>query len=257
MKTVRRLFCLAAVVLPGFVLAQDLPLARTMMDGAMAELSGHSRLTLILNGTETDGGNQHTFSAVVAIEFGFNNGRQSVRTEVLDYRDNQLRKRVAGDGERFWTYDLIGKVYTSTEYGTAPHAGKERERLFQNMLLRLKGEQTFLAKLLKDTYGGTLNAATAWTPWRPNAQVKVESENIVCTATAPSPNRLTYSLEKTPGFGYSLKSVDYLEETRISGRVRTTQWTVGIYRNWLPDTTSWTFVPPAGSHSVSVSEIGG
>ncbi len=256
MRTVRRLFLLLTVALPGLVLAQDLQSARVMMDGALAELATHNRLTLVLNGTENDGGKLHSFSAVLKVGFSIQTGRQLVQMEMLDYRDDQLRKRVAGDGERFWAYDLIGKVYTSTEYGTVAHAGKERERLFQNMLLRLKGEQTFLARLVKDAYGGTLNASTAWMPWRSSSTVSVQGENIVCTSTAPSPNRLTYSLQQTPGFGFTLMGVDYFEEARIGSKVRTTQWTVSIYRDHIPDGTSWVFIPPVGSRAVSVSEGG-
>jgi hypothetical protein len=256
MRTVRRLFWLLAFGMPGLVSAQDLESARVMMDGALTELGTHNRLTLILNGTENDGGKVHSFSAVLKVGFSLVTSRQVVQMELLDFRDNQLRKRVAGDGERFWDYDLMGKVYTSTEYGTARYAGKERERLFQNMLLRLKGEQTFLARLIKDTYGGTLNASTAWVPWRPSSSVSVQGENIVCTSTAPSPNRLTYSLQQTPGFGYTLMGVDYFEEALVGNKLRTTQWTVSIMRDHIPDGTSWVFVPPVGSRAVSVSEGG-
>ncbi len=256
MSDVRRLFCLLAVAVPGLVLSQELQSARVMMDGAMAELATHDRLTLVLSGTEDDGGKHHTFSAVLKVGFSIQNGRQVAQMELLDYRDDQLRKRVAGDGERFWAYDLIGKVYTSTEYGTASYTGKEKERLFQNMLLRLKGEQTFLARLVKDAFGGSTGARSAWVPWRPNSNVSVRGEDIVCASDAPTPNRLTYSLEQTPGFGFSLKNVSYFEETRISNRVRTTQWTVSIFRDHLPEGTSWLFVPPVGSRAVSVNEGG-
>ncbi len=257
MRTVRRLFLLLAVAVPGLVFAQDLQSARVMMEGALAELATHKQLTLVLSGTENDGGREHKFSAVLAIEFSIQNGRQVAKMELLDYRDNQLQKRVAADGERFWAYDLKGKVYTSTEYGTAAYVGKEKERLFQNMLLRMKGGQTFLARLVKDAFGGTLNASSAWMPWRPNAKVSVQGENIVCASTAPTANTLTYALEPVIGFGYALKGVDYTEETLISGRVRSTQWTVSIFRDQLAQGTSWVFVPPAGSRAVSVNEIGG
>jgi hypothetical protein len=254
---VRRIFGLIVLGLPGLALAQDLATARIMMDGALTELSGHSRLTLALNGTEKDGNRTKTFSAVLAVAFTIQNGQQKVHCELLDYRDNQLTNRSAGDGERFWDYDVRGKAYTSTEYGTARFVGAERERLFQNMMLRFEGEQTFLAKLLRDTYGGKLKASTAWLPWRPSANVSVQGESIVCSATIPSPNRLTYYLQKENGFGWALNSADYHEEAVISGRTRVTQWTVSIYRDYLPQGTSWLFVPPAGSRALAVNEAGG
>jgi hypothetical protein len=238
-------------------LAQDLTTARLRMDGALAELASHERLTLVLNGTEKDGNRDHSFSAVLAMAFSIQNGRQVVNLELLSYRDDQLVRRAAGDGERFWDYDVRAKTYTSTEYGTATHAGKERERLFKNMLLRFKGEQTFLARLTKDAFGGDMNAPTAWMPWRPNANVSVQSNDIVCTTTVPNRNVLTYSLQPEVGYGWSLNSVTYYEETVISSRTRVTQWNVTIFRDQLPQQTSWAFVPPPGSRAVAVQEVGG
>ena len=227
-----------------------------MMDGALAELASNQSLTMVLTGTETDGNKTHTFNAVLASSFSIANGQQLAQLELLDYRDNQLQRRVAADGVRFWDYDVRGKTYTSTEYGSGRFAGSERERLFQNMLRRLKGEKTFLARLMQDAYGGKLNARTAWLPWRPNASVSVQGDSIVCTTSIPNPNVLTYTLQREVGFGWSIASIDYYEETVISSRTRITRWNVAFYRDSIPQGTSWQFVPPAGSRALAVDEGG-
>ena len=256
-RLVRRLICLAVLAVPALGPAQGLQDARTIMDSALAELSTHRQVTLVLEGTQDDGGLQRSFTAILAIEFSIRNGRQWVTTELMDYRDGQLIGRIAGDGERFWDYDVKSKVYKSTEYGTAHYVGKERERLFQNLALRMKGDQTVMARLLKDAFGGTLNASAAWLPWRSNSQVTIEGSGIVCRSNAPSPNTTTYRVVQTPGFGWALDGIDYIEEAVVSGRRRITQWRVSIQRDLIPQGTSWFFVPPAGSRAVSVSEVGG
>jgi hypothetical protein len=227
------------------------------MDAAMAELAAHSDLTLVLEGTETDGQNQVAIRAMASVNHAVISGRSVPRIEFLRYQGNQLLTRAAADGERFWNYDLAKREYTSAEYGTAAFAGKERDRLYQNVLLRSKDEQTFLAKLLKDTYSGGFGQRSNWQPWRPSADVKVEGENIVCTSTVPASGRLTYMMKLEPGFGWRLNGAEYLEQSTISGRTRTVQWTVTIFRDQLPQGTSFLFVPPAGSRGVAVNEARG
>lgn len=256
-KDVKRIWALFVVSLPGLALGQDLQTARMMMDGAMAELATHTDLTLVLDGTETDGQVQTTFRAMASVNHVLLNGRNVPRIEFLKYQGNQLLTRAAADGERFWNYDLIKREYTSADYATAAFIGKERERLFQNVLLRSKDEQTFLAKLLKDTYSAGVGQRSNWQPWRPSAVVKIEGESIVCTSTVPAPGRLTYIMKNEPGFGWRLNGAEYLEESTISGRLRTIQWTVTIFRGQLPQGTSFLFVPPTGARAVAVNETRG
>ena len=228
-----------------------------MMDGAMAELATHNQLTLVLNGTETDGQNQHALYASVAVSFMSLNGRIVPRMEVLSFRDNLLLSRSAADGERFWNYSLSDKAYTSTDYATASYVGKERDRLFQNMLLRSKSDQTFLAKLLKETFTSSVNSRTSWLPWRPNAAVQVSGTDIFCNSTVPNASQLTYNLQADQGFGFLMLGAQYFEQSTISGRTRTTQWTLSILRDQIPQGTSFVFVPPAGSHAIAVDESRG
>ena len=259
---VKRAFVLVASFIASICVADDLATARLMMDRAHAELGTHRSLTVVLSSRVTDGQAVRNERIELAVMFSTRpvetSFKQLAQLELLEYRDGVLLSRIAGDGVRYWEYDVAKNQYSGTEYGSARHVGNERNRLFQNLVRRSTGARAFLARLLADGFGTTsvLPSAgnRAWFPWRPNAVVSMNGNNIVCDATTPTPNRLTYILEPAPGFGYSLKGAQYIEQTSISGRTRTTEWTVTIYPDTIPKDTSFEFVPPQGSRSVSVEE---
>ena len=56
--TVRRRFALLAALIPVFACADDLAMAKQMMGTALGELAGHTRLTVVLSGSVTDGTRQ-------------------------------------------------------------------------------------------------------------------------------------------------------------------------------------------------------
>ena len=77
---------------------------------------------------------------------------------IQEYRDSQILTRSAADGQRFWNYDVRDREYTSSPYATAGFVGNEKDRLYQNLVLRSKGAQNLLAHLMRDTYTGDLSS---------------------------------------------------------------------------------------------------
>ena len=246
-------------------MADDLAAARVMMRSAMNELGSNDKLTILVTGVETDGDKETEIRIDLAVMFSLvpvgDSFRQVAQLELLSIRDKQLTYRIAADGDRFWHYDLAKKQYTSTEYGTAKFVGQERNRLFKNLAVRSQGVQTFLSRLMADAFVTSFasgNAArSAWLPWRPNSAVTVDGSDVVCDSRIPSESTLTYVLEAGTGFGHWMKGATYFEESTISGRRRTVRWKAVIYRGEIPRDTSFEFVPPQGSHAVSVEEAGG
>ena len=246
-------------------MADDLLLARSMMRSAMNELGSHELLTIVVTGVETDGDKKTEFRLDLAVRFSLlavgDSFRQVAQLELLSYRDGQLTYRAAGDGDRYWHYDLAKRQYTSTEYGTVKYVGRERSRLFKNMLVRSQGAQTFLSRLMADAFvtglAGSGATRSAWLPWRPTSTVTVSGSDVVCYSGIPSQSRLTYILESGTGFRHWLRGASYIEQSTISGRKRTVQWQALIVPDEIPRDTSFEFVPPEGSRAVSVEEAGG
>lgn len=254
----RRSLALLAILVPGLVWAQDYDAAKAVMNGAIAELATHSRLTINLTGIETDGTKKTPIGVSLALETFLVDSRPVPFIEVMDFKNDQVVSRSAGDGQRFWNYVLSNKTYTSVDYGTAPFVGKEKDRLYQNLVLRSKGAQAFVARLMKDTYVGGEFTRANWAPWRPNSTVTFDSAgNVVCTSVQPNLSRLTYVLSRDSFGAFILTGAEYYEESSISGRLRTTTWSMAIVRDEYPKGTSFQFVPPAGSRSVSVNETRG
>src|SRR5690349_21854669 len=118
-RLVRRRFALfVAALVPGLALADDLALARQVMGSALSELSTHGRVTIVLNGTETDADKTNTIYVALAMETFIVDNRPVPYLEVLEYKNNEVLNRSAADGARFWNYDTKDREYTSTEYAT-------------------------------------------------------------------------------------------------------------------------------------------
>ncbi|HXH60809.1 MAG TPA: hypothetical protein VNI20_05565 [Fimbriimonadaceae bacterium] len=254
----KRLFLLLGLVVAGGVRADDLQLARQIMDGTMAELASHSDVWVVLSGTQTDGTTKTTFRYDLSIHHAPVNSRIVTWMELLDWQNGNLANRYAGDGTRFWTYNLGRKEYTSADYSTSLYPGKEQQRLFQNLLRRSQGPETFLARLMIDSYMKfSTGQGSAWMPWRPSAQVAVGPNTIVCSSTSPVSNTLTYGFKQVPSIGYVFTGAEYYEETVVSGKTRTTTWQVQVFQDQVRQGSIYTFVPPVGSHAIAVSEAGG
>ncbi len=246
-------------------MADDLRLAQSMMRSAMNELGSHEELTIVVTGLEIDGDKKTEIRLDLAVRFSLlavgDSFRQVAQLELLSYRDGRMTYRAAGDGDRYWHYDLAKKQYTSTEYGTAKYVGQERSRMFKNMSVRSQGVQTFLSRLMADAFvtglASTGATRSAWLPWRPTSTVTVDGSNVICESSIPSQSQLTYILESGTGFRHLLRGASYIEQSIISGRKRTVQWQALIVRDEIPRDTSFEFVPPVGSRAVSVEEAGG
>lgn len=246
------------MLVPGLSLAQDYEAAKAVMDGALAELATQSRLTMTLTGIEADGQKKTPLYVSLGLETFIVDNRPVPFLEVMDFRSNQIVSRSAADGQRFWNYTVADRTYTSADYATAPFVGKEKDRLYQNLVLRSKGPQAFIARLMKDAYvGGELTRAN-WSPWRPNSTVTFDAAgNVVCTSNLPNPSTLTYILSRNAGGTFVLDGAQYVETSVISGRTRSTTWTLTITRGQYPQGTSFQFVPPQGSRAIAISEARG
>ena len=226
-----------------------------MIDGALAELASHNSFTVVLIGKETDGDVETGIRIDLAYSHSFVGGKPVAQIELLNIRGNDLVSRIAGDGDRMWTYYVAKNQYSSSEYGTGEYLGRERTRLFQVLAKRSDGAQTFISRLLIDTFAHDVKSSSLWMPWRPSSTVTLNpAGNIVCDSSTPSPSQLTYFIAKDEFFRYRLSSVKYFEQSRISGRLRTIEWEATIYRDWVPKDTSYYFVPPKGSRAIAVSQ---
>ena len=255
--TVRRRIALLAALIPVFASADDLAMAKQMMGSALGELAGQTRLTVVLSGIETDGTRKNSIYVALALDTYMVDNRPVPYLEVTEYRNNELLTRSAADGTRFWNYDLKDREYTSVDYATASFVGKEKERLYQNLMLRSKGASNLVARLMKDVYTGDINTRSNWQPWRPGATVTLDDAgNIVCDSAIPNTNKLTYVMARTQ-FGYTLEAMKYYEESKISDRWRTSTWDVTIHRSYLPDDVSFQFVPPKGARAIAINEARG
>lgn len=229
-----------------------------MIDGAMAELASHNRFTVVLIGKETDGDVETGIRIDLAYSYSIVKGKPVSRIELLNMRGDALVSRIAGDGDRVWNYDVVRNQYSSSEYGTGNFIGRERERLFQVLAQMSDGAQTFVSRLLIDSFARAGISRSQWMPWRPSSTVSLDpAGNVVCESSTPSPSQLTYVLAKDPFFRYRLTSAKYIERSQISGRPRTIEWEATIYPDWIPKDTSYDFVPPKGSRPVSVSQAHG
>lgn len=254
---------LGGLAMASFASADDLVLARSMMAEALYELSGHSRVTIDIQGKEAYRGLESPFRVTIALGGATMSGVNTSLFEAAFTRNGYLTHRLAGDGQLLWFWDHEAKTYSSSRYqredATSAYTDY-RHRLLQAIQRRSAGPSTWATHILMDAFGaGTTNVSNLsgnWRPWQPMASTFVTSggstATISCSVTTPYPQTFAYWLDNS-GSGYRLTGGEGRQSATINGSLREVEWQATITRGALPVDFNSRFVPPAGSRSVSVS----
>ncbi len=233
--------------------------ARNVMANALVNLGQRSAVTIDLDGTISNSNMTIPIRCTAAVQFADYNGRPSAYLELITYQNNRMTHRIAGDGQRLWSYDTAKREYTSAVYGT--EAGDQLPNLRRQMLMlgsrwapQLAGQPM---KTLLDAFAGSdYETMTAkWTPWIPTAQTAWNGETMEITATSTQrgTNQMTYSFDMDDYGNYHLKSVYFKNSLLINGDWNVTEWTATVTPNSVPTDTIYTFEPPRGSRAVAVT----
>lgn len=223
---------------------------------ALSELRAHDALTVSLVGSEEVGGNATPFAFLFNLKREVRSGHPTWLLEARAAVNGVVTSRTVGDGVFFWHYWTRSNTYTSSVYGD-PNGGAQPagalSRLLRMTTLRSTGAGGFVARLLEEVHDPVLR--TEWRPWLSMASVRLEGDQIVCTATTPLAATLTYTIQQTTGVSgfpvWNLSQATYVGESTVSGRLRRVSWTATLTPGQVSEDANFTFVPPAGSRPVA------
>lgn len=243
-------------ILPIAARADDLLVVQERALQALGALRAQDALSVSVVGREEVGRTVSTFSVLMNLKREVRSGHPTWLLEARTAVNGVVRTRTVGDGVFFWHYWTASNTYSTSVYGD-PNGGAQPaaalSRLLRRTTLRSTGAAGFVARLLEEVHDPVLR--TEWRPWLPLATVRLEGDQVVCTAATPIPATLVYTfLPTTSTLGlpaWNLTQVDYLGETTVSGQVRRVSWTATIFAGQISEDANFQFVPPAGSRPVA------
>lgn len=260
--------CVMAL-LPALVGAQSE--AQRAVDEALGNLRSASSLWLRLDANETTGSNTraraiHTFWAR-----SFDpQGQMVAKAEMRDFDQGALATRLVGDGLTFWRHDVKANTYSAKRYGA--YSGGVPPTYLQTLLQGLtsasEGHGTYLARLLKETYGSSGAHFSGWVPADlgpvlltsgsrndpvfPSRTYTAtpEREFAMFYAQLPGAERsLVFELDTSSG--RRLLAIYFAERDTVGRLGRLREWTSTVWPNILPAGVTFEFAIPAGATPIA------
>ena len=138
-----------------------------VLQNALSQMSQQPSLYLQLNGSITF----HNKVTPLITNLAWSNSTvgttQLLQVDIETYVNGVETKRIVGDGNTLWNYDLSLHQYSATSYGGTPGLARP-EYYLQNLLSDLNGAATgndgYLTKLLRQIYTQPVSNYTSWMP---------------------------------------------------------------------------------------------
>ena len=126
----------------------------TILQEAVTQLSAQPTIFFQLSGSTTYRGRTVPFVTSFSWSLTTTGTQLIAQAEMESWVNGTLMKRLVGDGNTFWTYDLSSHQYSATPYGGLN--GKRSDTyvtdFLNNLNLATSGNDTFLTKLLRQIY---------------------------------------------------------------------------------------------------------
>jgi hypothetical protein len=210
------------------------------------------------------------YEAIGSHQKGFNNSLYwsheaaptSTKTELQEFIDGVQIRRVVGDGNSLWSYDLKRKEYAASIYGNYTDTpGQNYERTLLGLLNgTARGTSSYIARLVREVYQpGDTAGYRSWAPgYVPTQLTTVTNDPIVSTRVyAPSSSNvyIAYGTDQATtnrslvfeltynsiDDDYDLTHVFYAERSGQGPTARLTDWTMDVVPS--PTTDPENFVP--------------
>ncbi len=208
-------------------------------------------------------------------------GQLNVRLDVRSFRNGALAAQTVGDGKTVWRLDVAPNTFAAQLYGTEAGGVPPTylSTLLQTFTSVSDGPDASLARLVRETYGGSSARFTQWmpaclTPRLLNAGT-VNDPNVpgrkfvagptveyaIYSARLPASDRvLAFELGRDAAPqapNYRLTKVFYSERGPVGNRTRLLEWTVSLSPGTLPGYATFAFTIPPGARPVPIRRPGG
>ena len=138
------------------------------IQAALSQLAFNQSVFIQQTGIIAYRGKTTPFSANLSWAVDLSGTNPITRLELQEIQNNVLVRRIVGDGENLWTYDLVEHTYSATNYGG--YASSRPDGYQQNLLNYLsasaRGQSSYVAKLLRQTF----NQSSPYSSWAPGTR---------------------------------------------------------------------------------------
>ncbi|MDR3689489.1 MAG: hypothetical protein P4L46_08935 [Fimbriimonas sp.] len=137
----------------------------TTFQTVFSQLASNETLFLQLNGAVNYGSKITPIISTLAWSTSTSGAKPIAQLELQEFTNGVMMKRIVGDGDTLWSYDMVAHTYSATSYGGS---GSTRPTDYQQDLLSdlnwaTTGQTAYLAKLLRQVYS-TTGTFISWMP---------------------------------------------------------------------------------------------
>ena len=214
-------------------------------------LASNSKFVIESNGSEVYRGKTVAFKTIASWWMDSTTTPITAKLEIRLFQDDVQTLRIVGDGENLYSYDMVRKEYSASNYGG--YGGRPsdyRARLVKLANLSATGQARYVTQFLGDLVAIDTARYRSWIPGVPVTQLSEGShQDPVLTwrtyVATPTSNFLMYDakpkrtivvqIDTDPSGVQNLASIFYNQVDQISGRRRETDWSI------VPYAGEWTF----------------
>lgn len=253
-------------------IGQILP-SEAPIQGGLATLRLQPEVMISLTGSDRLGPRTTNLNSNGFFKWNPLNVDQFAKCEINDYPNNVHSKRITADGATVWGFDYRQNLYTTLVYGSysgAPPSGF-RTTMFDEMNRAAQGPAGFIARLLQETFSGTVAQYRTWMPG-----AKIATINPGETLQDPVNTNRSYvaglndtyvvywyqtRINRSAVFHlawddttktWNLSDIYYTDlQNMTSSAPRVLDWHITVYTGALPSSTDYVFVPPSSSRAIT------
>jgi hypothetical protein len=217
---------------------------------AFAGLRVHPGLQITMDGTQKIGDNTTTFKTIAYWFQDIEDGRPMTKLEMLGYVNGTEKFRIVGDGITLWAYDEARNEYSASRYGTYKDGQPTAyvNDLLSSLRSLVKGQSSFVGRMLGEVYGGE---EARYTTWLPGTNIENTGAVVRYVLGNPVHRSLEFWYTSMPP-NMVLNHIDYFDEVSFGDQNRDLDWTITLLSFDLALTdTSFQFIPPTGSRAVA------
>ncbi|HVT13378.1 MAG TPA: hypothetical protein VHE55_14015 [Fimbriimonadaceae bacterium] len=242
---------------------------------AFALLRQNNEIMLELNGAEQYGARTTNLYSNAYFKWDPLNPDSFAKSEINDFVNNVHTHRIVGDGQTLWSYDFNQNTYSAFHYGSysGPPPEGFRTNLLQEMASASKGQTIFLARMLREVFGGVVATYTTWLPMatityvgkgtttesmkdpvanRTYVASDVDAFVVYTYPTRPQRSAAFHLTRPDQTQPWAISEIYYADLQRISASTsRYVDWTITVHTTAFPFAATYIFKPPTTARPIA------
>lgn len=271
MKTVLTILSIACAAV---ACAQLNPTELPIQD-SMTRLRAQDQMVLQLDGSDVLGTKTTLLSTTAFWTWNSLDLTAPMYADIFEFTDGKASRRIVADGVTVFGYTNRTNSFTSNNYGAeiAPQPADFQQTLMKALSTEAQGTTVFIARFLREIYGGTVSRYSTWMPGAViegvyNGSSKVDP--ITGETYSPGandfyvvytyPDRIMRSaafhlVRNDSSSPFDIAQIYYNDAGKFNGTQRLISWTLTV-NALTAATTNFKFVPPVSARAIATRRGG-